>query len=172
MNSTGKADRLETPGFEAAPPSIPSKEIKETHVADVLVVGAGIAGLTAALSAVEAGATTILLEKSPSYNTRGLHNAALNSRLQQQAGINIDRDRVIATIMEFGAYRSDQRVVRTWADNCSKVMDWLLDLAEASNVQVILDPTTKPWSSTDTVLKSGWLQSTSDTGCGWLTWKR
>lgn len=143
--SNRKAAPSETAGFEATPPPIPTKDIKETHVADVLVLGAGIAGLTAALSAVEAGAKTILLEKGSSYNTRGLHNAAIKSRLQEQAGLNIDRDRVISTIMEFGAYRSDQRVVTTWADNCSKVMDWLLDLAEASNIEVILDPTTKPW---------------------------
>lgn len=24
-------------------------------------------------------------------------------------------------------------------------MDWLLDMAEAANIEVILDPTTKPW---------------------------
>ena len=131
--------------FDPGPPPIPAKDIKDTLVADVVVVGAGIAGLTAALSAVEMGAKTILLEKGPSYNTRGLHNAAIKSRLQEQAGLTIDRDQVISTIMEFGAYRSDQRVVTTWADNCSKVMDWLLDLAEASKIDVILDPTTKPW---------------------------
>ncbi len=132
-------------GFDACPPPIPPISIKETAAADVVVVGAGIAGLTAALSAAEAGAKTILLEKGPTYNVRGLHNAAIASRLQKEAGIEIDRDQVISTIMEFGAYRSDQRLVRLWADNCDKVMDWLLDMAEKAKVQVVLDPSTKPW---------------------------
>jgi fumarate reductase flavoprotein subunit len=132
-------------GFEACPPPIPPVSIKETAAADVVVVGAGIAGLTAALSAAEAGAKTILLEKGPTYNVRGLHNAAIASRLQKEAGIEVDRDQVISTIMEFGAYRSDQRLVRLWADNCDKVMDWLLDMAEKAKVQVVLDPSTKPW---------------------------
>jgi len=131
--------------FEVCPPPIPVKYIKETVAADVVVVGAGIAGLTAGLSAAEAGARTILLEKGPTYNVRGLHNAAIDSRLQKKAGIKIDRDQVISTIMEFGAYRSDQRLVRLWADNCDKVMDWLLDMAEGAKIEVILDPTTKPW---------------------------
>ncbi len=131
--------------FEACPPPIHVRSIKETATADVVVVGAGIAGLTAGLSAAEAGARTIVLEKGASFNVRGLHNAALASRLQKKAGIGTDRDRVISTIMEFGAYRSDQRVVRLWADNCDKVMDWLLDLAEEAHVEVVLDPTTKPW---------------------------
>ncbi len=113
--------------------------------ADVVVIGSGIAGLTAALSAAEVGARTVLLEKGPTYNVRGLHNAALSSRLQKQAGITIDKKQVISTIMEFGAYRSDQKIVKLWADNCDNVMDWLLDMADATNVKVVLDPTTKPW---------------------------
>ena len=79
-----------------------------------MVVGAGIAGLTAALSAAQAGARTIVLEKGLTYNVRGLHNAAITSNLQKKAGIKIDRDRIISTIMEFGDYRSDQRLVRLW----------------------------------------------------------
>jgi fumarate reductase flavoprotein subunit len=126
-----------------APPQ--PESIFRTIEADVVVVGAGIAGLTAGASAAEAGAKTVILEKGPTFNVRGLHNAALNSRLQRQAGICVDKDRVISTIMEFGAYRGDQRIVKLWADNCSDVMDWLLDLADAAGVKVALDPTTKSW---------------------------
>jgi fumarate reductase flavoprotein subunit len=131
--------------FEVPPPPIPLKDIKETINTEVVVVGAGIAGLTASLSAAEAGARTIVLEKSPSFNYRGLHNAALASRLQKQLGIEVDKEQVIYTIMEWGAYRSNQQVVTTWADNCDRVMDWLIDMAEAAKVEVLLDSTTKPW---------------------------
>jgi fumarate reductase flavoprotein subunit len=127
------------------PPLIPAKLIDERVPADVVVVGSGIAGLTAALSAAEAGARTILLEKGPTFHTRGIHNAALASRLQNQGPYRIDRDQVISTIMEYGAYRSDQRVVTLWADNCDEVMDWLLDMADAARIDVVLDPTTKQW---------------------------
>jgi fumarate reductase flavoprotein subunit len=138
-------NHVEKASFEVSPPPIPAKEIKETITADVVVLGAGISGLTAALSAAEAGAKTILLEKSPNFNNRGLHNAAIASRLQKQAGIEIDRDQIIYTIMEFAAYRNDQRLVKLWADNCDRVIDWLTDMAEAAKIEVILDPTTKPW---------------------------
>jgi len=135
----------EKASFEVPPPPIPAKDIKETIIADVVVVGSGIAGLTAAVSAAEAGARTALLEKSPTFNNRGLHNAAIASRLQKKAGITVDRDQIIYTIMEFAAYRSNQRLVKLWAENCDKVMDWLTDMAEAAKIEVILDPTTKPW---------------------------
>ena len=145
MSPAKKASVSEKASFEVCPPPVPARDIKETITADVVVVGAGISGLTAALSAAEAGAATILLEKGPAYNVRGLHNAAISSRLQQEAGIKIDRDQVIATIMESGAYRNNQRLVTLWADNCGQVMDWLIDMAEAAGVKVLLDPTTKPW---------------------------
>ena len=135
----------EKASFEVPPPPIPAKDIKEAIIADVVVVGSGIAGLTAAVSAAEAGARTVLLEKSPTFNNRGLHNAAIASRLQKKAGIIVDRDQIIYTIMEFAAYRSNQRLVKLWAENCDKVIDWLTDMAEAAKIEVILDPTTKPW---------------------------
>ena len=131
--------------FEISPPAIPARQIRETVTTDIVVAGAGISGLTAAASAAEAGVDVVLLEKGNTFHHRGLHNAALASRLQKQAGIKVDREKIIYTIMEFGTYRSDQRLVRLWADNCDRVMDWLLDMAEATRVEVILDPTTKPW---------------------------
>jgi fumarate reductase flavoprotein subunit len=145
MSSMGKVAVPEKASFEVPPPPIPAKDIKETITTDVVVVGGGISGLTAVLSAAEAGAKTILLEKAPGVNFRGGWNAAFNSRLQKQAGINVDKDAVISTIMEWGSYKNDQRVVKLWADNCDQVMDWLLDMAEAANQPVVLDPVTRDW---------------------------
>jgi fumarate reductase flavoprotein subunit len=145
MSPAKKATVTEKASFEVSPPPIPAKDIKETVTADVVVLGAGISGLTAAFSAAEAGARTVLLEKGPGYNFRGLHNAAISSRLQKQAGVEIDRDQLISTIMEYSAYRGDQKVINTWADNCDKVLEWLIDMAEAANKSVVLDTTTKPW---------------------------
>ena len=65
--------------------------------------------------------------------------------MQKEAGITIDPEKVVYTIMEYGGYRGDQKVVKAWADNCDQAMDWLLDMAKADGVKVILDPTTKDW---------------------------
>jgi fumarate reductase flavoprotein subunit len=135
----------EKAGFETPPPPVPARDIRETYTADVVVVGAGVSGMTAAASAAEAGASVIQLEKGETFHHRGLHNAALASKLQKKAGIKVDREKVIYTIMEFATYRSDQKLVKHWADNCDKVMDWLIDMAGAAGVEVILDTSTKPW---------------------------
>lgn len=122
----------EKASFEISPPPIPAKDIKETINTDVIVMGAGVAGLAAALSTAEAGAKTIQLEKGPGYSFCGTHNAAVDSRMQKQAGIKIDKDQIIFTMMEFSAYRANQQIVKLWVDNSGPVMDWLLDLSEAA----------------------------------------
>ena len=127
------------------PPPILTKDIKEMVTADVVVVGAGVAGLSAALSAAEAGAKTVALEKLPSSNYRGGWNAAIDDRLLKKAGAKINKEEVIYTIMEWGAYRNDQKVVKLWVDKCGEVMDWLLDMCEEANVEVVLDLVTRPW---------------------------
>ena len=132
-------------GFEIPPPPIPAQDLKKTYTADVVVIGCGISGMCAAISAAENGAKVILVEKTGYYNQRGGHNAALHSKLQKAAGIKVDRDQVVATIMEWGGYRANQDVVTAWADNCSDAMDWLIDMAEKSGIKVILEPTTKDW---------------------------
>jgi fumarate reductase flavoprotein subunit len=60
-------------------------------------------------------------------------------------GVEVDKEKMIYTMMEFASYRNDQRLVKQWADNCDSVMDWLLDMAEKAGVKVVLDSTTKPW---------------------------
>jgi fumarate reductase flavoprotein subunit len=126
-----KADETipEKRSFEVSPPPITAKDIKERITADVVVVGAGLAGLTAAGSAAEKGAKTILVEKGDGPSFRGFAIAAINSRLQKEEGIEVDRGRVIRELMTWSGYWADQNVITLWADNCTAVVDWLTDLA-------------------------------------------
>lgn len=50
--------------FETSPAPIRENEIKQTVTTQILVIGAGLAGLSAALSAREVGAEVILIEKT------------------------------------------------------------------------------------------------------------
>jgi fumarate reductase flavoprotein subunit len=124
--------------FEVAPPPIPQEEIKAATTADVVVVGAGTAGLPAALSAAQAGATVILIEKMATLQGRGGDNTALNSRIHRKLGIEIDKDRVVAELMRRGEGRLDMTLLYLWANNSGKVMDWIMDMVEAEGLQTYL----------------------------------
>jgi fumarate reductase flavoprotein subunit len=124
--------------FQTPPDPIRADEIKENINAEVVVVGAGIAGLSAALSAAEAGAKTILLEKTATVQARGHDNAFIGSRLQEKLGIVIDKDEVILNLMKYGSNKPDQRLIRMWAEGSGKTADWLMDMTDAAGLKVII----------------------------------
>ena len=124
--------------FEVPPPAIPQEQIKRTTTADVVVVGAGTAGLPAALSAAQTGAKVILIDKSTTYAARGGDNTAIGSRLQKQLGIEIDIEEVVRALMRWGGNKPDERLIRLWAVNCGKVMDWIMDMTDAAGLHTNL----------------------------------
>ncbi len=125
--------------FEVPPAPIPSGDIKKYINADVVVVGAGIAGLSAALSAAEAGAKTVLLEKTANVQARGHDNAFIGSRLQDKLGIKIDKDEIIRNLIKYGANKPDQRLIRMWAEGSGKTADWLLEMTDAAGIEVFIN---------------------------------
>jgi fumarate reductase flavoprotein subunit len=139
-------DRLDdrTAESERPPSAIPESDIKETATADVVVVGAGLAGACAAVSAAEAGAKTIVLEKGPTTMAHGSDNGVFGSRLQKEVGIEVDRAQLVTELMRWASFTADQRLITLWADQGGQVMDWLLDLAEAAGISVEVE--SYPWT--------------------------
>ena len=126
--------------FELPPSPIAKSEITEVINAEVVVLGAGIGGLSASLSAAQAGAKTILLEKTNKITVHGGWNGAINSRLQKKLGISIDSCEVTEEIMRWGAYKPNYRLIKLWADKSGEVMDWVLDMTDASGLISIIEP--------------------------------
>ena len=124
--------------FESAPPPIPSTSIKETLTTEVLVVGAGVSGVCAALAAAEKSARVILIEKTNSYQGFGGDNSFIGSRLQKQLGIEIDPNEVVLNLQRFAGNRPDQRLVRHWAEHGAETMDWIMDMTDAAGMKVAI----------------------------------
>ncbi len=127
-----------TYSFEIPPDQIPASAIKEAVTSDVVVVGGGISGLSASLSAAEAGARVTLLEMTGAPTGHGKDNAAIGSRLQKKLGIEIDKDEVILNLMKYGANKPDQRLLRMWVEESGESMDWLMDMTDAAGLAVII----------------------------------
>jgi fumarate reductase flavoprotein subunit len=121
--------------FEVPPTPILAEEIDETLTTEVVVIGAGTSGKAAALSAAQAGAKVIQIDKHITYRWGGGHIAAIDSRLQKKLGIVVDKDDVCLQLMRYAVNKPDQRFYRLWANNSGAVMDWLMDMSDAAGIE-------------------------------------
>lgn len=99
---------------------------------DIIVVGAGAAGLAAALTAADAGAQVLLLEKmpSPGGSSRicGGLLAFAGTDIQQAHGIEDSSELLFQDLMEVGRHENDPAIVRAYTDNQLATYQWLSGL--------------------------------------------
>jgi len=110
-----------------------------TNKTDVVIIGAGATGLTAAISAHDKGARVIVLEKMPftggnSQLAEGGMNAA-ETRFQKEKGIKDSVELMFEDTMKGGKNINDPELVRILARNSAGSVDWLTSLgADLSDV--------------------------------------
>ena len=114
---------------------------KRTLVCDVAVVGAGIAGCAAAQAAAEAGARVIVVEQAAGITAHGLDVGAIGSRLQKEAGVEIDPLEAARLIYAWGQSKANYDLIRVFTDRSGAVMDHCIDLAEKYGLKVRLNDT-------------------------------
>jgi succinate dehydrogenase/fumarate reductase flavoprotein subunit len=92
--------------------------------ADVVVVGLGAAGVATAITAFEAGATVVVLEKAPEGQEGG------NTRVAGQGYLNTSSaDQAAAYLTALcGPYTVPEVMVRVWAEEMGKNNAWLESL--------------------------------------------
>lgn len=108
---------------------------------DVVVVGHGVSGLSTALSAHEAGATPVVLEKSPREN-RGGHTRFAGgifrvptedpARAREELGLEETPERYtrpdfMRDLMDVSDGRADEELCRVLVDNAYDAATWLAD---------------------------------------------
>jgi len=99
---------------------------------DLLIVGAGGAGLTAALSALQNGEeNVIVIEKQAVFGNATAVAGGLAggcSELQRSFGITEDSpEQIYEDLMKGGEGANQQDLVKLWSENMGPALDWLID---------------------------------------------
>ena len=96
----------------------------------IVVVGAGIAGLTAALAACEQGASVVVLERAPQAerggNTR-FSNGAIRAVREEGEGRLLTREQFLADLVKVTENRTDRTLAELVADHSRETIDWLAE---------------------------------------------
>ena len=108
-----------------------TKAVELTKETDVIVIGAGGAGLTSAIAAHEKGARVILIEKTEllggntNYATAGLN--AAGTKVQEKLGEKDSADLFYEDTMKGGKNKNNKELVKVLANNSSSIVDWLIE---------------------------------------------
>lgn len=103
----------------------------ETISCDLVVVGAGISGLSASLEAAEQGLSVVLLEKEAVLSgtmagTEGIFG--VDSKLQREANLSMPTQwELIETELEYTNWRTNSLLWRDVIDAAGEDIDWLVD---------------------------------------------
>lgn len=116
--------------WDTPPEPVADGDIVETVEADIVIVGAGISGVTAACRASELGASVAVVEKMSFPSSRGGHYAAYQSKAMTAAGMmNDPKDQIVADWLRFSGDRNKEELAWLFINRSSEVMDWLDDLS-------------------------------------------
>lgn len=122
-----------------AEPEIDESDIVETVDTEVLVCGAGTSGLFAACSAAEEGAKVVCLEKGSIGGGVRDNLGSINSRLQKEAGVEIDENEICNDLTRYANNYCNQRLYHIWAQNSGEAIDWYQDRLEEAGFELFFE---------------------------------
>ncbi len=101
------------------------------YQADVVILSAGTAGLAAAVTAAEGGASVIAIEKTNHTGGTALRANqlfAVESRLQRIRQYSLSKDEAFRLYMDFMQWSVNARLVKTLIDISTETMEWFEDM--------------------------------------------
>ena len=111
----------------------PIKDIAETKDFDVVVIGAGAAGVPAALSAQEAGASVALIQKENQAISQGNSGSGIDLATSDPADIA----NLVSQLIKDSQHRPNRKLVELWANNSGEAVKWVIEKAKEGGATVI-----------------------------------
>lgn len=127
-----------SPAFLSAPEPVSPDEVVSREAFDIVVVGAGNAGLAAAASALRSGAKVCVVEKSTQANSQGNEGSGIDLDLSDDAAIEF----LIDKHLRVNGWRPRRDVVETWARRSGEALKFMVDFtAQCENPLVVNEAT-------------------------------
>jgi len=96
----------------------------EEKSTDVVICGAGIAGLIAARAASIDGAKVMVVEKKSNYDVHGFQCATVNSKMVKELGLDIDPQAYFNDYIKNQQLRVNQDLISMWVNRSGEAFDF------------------------------------------------
>jgi len=127
VNETANNDKAEAVSGASEASYTPMDQLKDNY--DIVIVGAGGAGMSAALEAKAKGLNPVILEKMPvaggntSKSSSGMN--ASQTKFQKEQSIEDSNDKFYEETLKGGHDTNDKEMLRFFVDNSASAIDWL-----------------------------------------------
>lgn len=109
-------------------PVIDESQLAETRTTDLLIIGAGNGGMMAAATAADAGLDFMICEQNPVLAESRHWVGAVNSRVIREAGLTVDKNRLMNELGRYASYKCDLGVLKLWLNHSGEMVDYLESL--------------------------------------------
>ncbi|WP_018759338.1 flavocytochrome c [Paenibacillus terrigena] len=129
QDSVKKEEAKETEAVSGATQGgyTPIDQLKDKY--DIIIVGAGGAGMSAALEAKEKGLNPVIFEKMPIAGGNTMKSSsgmnASETKFQKEQGIQDSNDLFYEETLKGGHNTNDKEMLRFFVDNSASAIDWL-----------------------------------------------
>ena len=139
QQAQAKAPERSSEDWLGTAPEIAEPDIVETRECELLIVGAGNAGMAAAASAAELGMDFIVAEKGSVVGATRHWLGAVNSKYCEAAGVCDDKGKLLNELVRYASGKCDPRVWKVWIDESASMIDWLDELLVGAGMTCALD---------------------------------
>lgn len=106
-------------------PAIDGGDIVASYDCDLLIVGAGCAGLAAAATAAEMGLNFILCDKALVVPETREYLGAVNTSKSLAVSDPVDTGKLLNELSRYASGKCNRDLIKLWIDNSAEMVDWV-----------------------------------------------
>lgn len=135
LSDTG--DSESNSSWLGAEPTVEESEITSAQDTDLLIIGAGCAGLAAAATATDLDLDFIVCDKNTAVQDTREYFGAVNTKYTKEAGQEVDKIRTMNEIARYSNGRTNRSVLKVWLDESAECFEWVDDLVQKATGKTV-----------------------------------
>lgn len=117
-------------------PQITADQISSTQNTELLIIGAGNGGMMAAATAADAEIDFIICEQNAAMGEVRHWIGAVDTGVQKEAGVQVQKDRLLNEIARYASYKCDMDVIKMWIEHSAEMVSYLEQLGFKAELHI------------------------------------